>query len=274
MTHRNAPRACASKWVNRYRRYGDLGLLDRSSTPHDQLNATAGEVVARIEGLCRTQKWSAARISFELTQAGTPDSRRTVSRHLANLGLNRLRLIDPSGDTNREPRRIIARRPGHMVHVDVKKAGRIPDGGGCVPTVATATRPERSPGARRRPNAAATSTGTQPSTDTAASPERLQGQGADVAREGQSHRQRTQPGVLTATGHRRALFPSAFSGGCEVPLRPRPGLRGRSIVSELVKILAPRQRAGALQTAAASPRNRSRGRSGTSVSVVARRAVA
>jgi hypothetical protein len=170
MTHRNAPRACASKWVNRYRRYGDLGLLDRSSTPHDQLNATAGEVVARIEGLCRTQKWSAARISFELTQAGTPDSRRTVSRHLANLGLNRLRLIDPSGDTNREPRRIIARRPGHMVHVDVKKVGRIPDGGGCVPTVATATRPERSPGARRRPNAAATSTGTQPSTDTAASP--------------------------------------------------------------------------------------------------------
>ncbi len=42
-------RACASKWVNRYRRYGDLGLLDRSSTPHHQPTATPDDVVAQIE---------------------------------------------------------------------------------------------------------------------------------------------------------------------------------------------------------------------------------
>ena len=55
-------------------------------------------------------------------------SPRTVSRHLNALGLNRRRFIDPDGDTNRQPRRIVARRPAHMVHVDVKKVGRIPDG--------------------------------------------------------------------------------------------------------------------------------------------------
>ena len=57
-------------------------------------------------------------------------SRRTVSRHLVALGLNRRRFIDPCGKSNRTPRAIVARRPAHMVHVDVKKVGRIPDGGG------------------------------------------------------------------------------------------------------------------------------------------------
>lgn len=123
-------RACASKWVNRYRRYGELGLYDRSSAPHGQPTATRNEVVARIERLRRTHKWSAARIAFELTSTGTPISRRTVTRYLAQLGLNRRRYIDPNGESNRIPQRITALRPGHMVHVDVKKAGRIPDGGG------------------------------------------------------------------------------------------------------------------------------------------------
>lgn len=49
-------RACASKWVNRYRRHGELGLLDRSSTPHDQPTATDTAVVVRIEDLRRTYR--------------------------------------------------------------------------------------------------------------------------------------------------------------------------------------------------------------------------
>ncbi|MBB3080865.1 hypothetical protein FHS41_007419 [Streptomyces violarus] len=49
---------------------------------------------------------------------------------MAQLGMNRRRFIDPTGDTNREPQKIIARWPGHMVHVDAKKVGRIPQGGG------------------------------------------------------------------------------------------------------------------------------------------------
>lgn len=78
-------RACASKWVNRYRRHGELGLVDRSSVPHHQPTATPSEVLVLIEQLRRTHKWSASRIAFELAQAGTAITRRTVSRHLAEL---------------------------------------------------------------------------------------------------------------------------------------------------------------------------------------------
>jgi len=65
-------RACASKWVNRYRRFGELelGLVDRPSTPRRQPAATGSVLVARIEVLRRTRKWSAARIAFELHSDG------------------------------------------------------------------------------------------------------------------------------------------------------------------------------------------------------------
>ena len=123
-------RATASKWVNRYRRYGEPGLIDRSSAPARQPAATPGQLVKRIEAMRREHKWSASRIAFELHQDGTPVGRRTITRLLAQLGLNRRKFIDPNGETNREPQKIIAERPGHMVHIDVKKTGRIPDGGG------------------------------------------------------------------------------------------------------------------------------------------------
>lgn len=123
-------RATASKWVNRYREFGDVGLCDRSSVPRRQPAATSGEVVALIEQMRRDQKWPAARITFELKQLGHSVSRRTVTRILYRLQLNRRRFIDPTGASNREPQKIIARRPGHMIHIDVKKVGRIPDGGG------------------------------------------------------------------------------------------------------------------------------------------------
>lgn len=123
-------RACASKWVNRHRQYGDLGLEDRPSVPHRQPSATPPTVVARIEDLRRTRKWSARRIRLELVNQDVSISVRTVGRILARLGLNRRRFLDPNGETNRTPQKIVARWPGHMIHVDVKKVGRIPDGGG------------------------------------------------------------------------------------------------------------------------------------------------
>jgi hypothetical protein len=73
----------------------------------------------------RGHKWPASRIAFDLKSEGIPISRRMGTRHLARLGLNRRRFIDPNGSNNREPRKIIARRPGHMVHIDVKKV--VPD---------------------------------------------------------------------------------------------------------------------------------------------------
>lgn len=123
-------RQCASKWVHRYRQFGELGLHDRSCTPQRQPTATPAGVVSRIESMRREHKYSAARIAFELDGDGVTISRRTVTRHLHHLGLNRRRFIDPTGASNRTPRTINAKRQGHMVHLDVKKVGRIPDGGG------------------------------------------------------------------------------------------------------------------------------------------------
>jgi transposase InsO family protein len=123
-------RACASKWVNRWRRYGDLGLLDRPSTPHHSPCATPADVIAQVEVWRRTNKWSASRITHELADQGITMNRRTVTRHLTRLGLGHRRFLDPTGESNREPGKITARWPGHMAHLDVKKVGRIPDGGG------------------------------------------------------------------------------------------------------------------------------------------------
>jgi transposase len=123
-------RACASKWVSRWRRHGELGLHDRPSTPHHNPDATPAWVIERIETWRREKKWSANRITHELAELDFRINRRTVTRHLTRLGLGQRRFIDPSGHSNRKPGKIIARRPGHMAHLDVKKAGRIPDGGG------------------------------------------------------------------------------------------------------------------------------------------------
>lgn len=68
--------------------------------------------MARIEALRRTEKWSAGRIAFERQASGTSISRRTVSRHLLALGLIRRRIIDPNGESDREPRKITAAAPG------------------------------------------------------------------------------------------------------------------------------------------------------------------
>ncbi|WP_407942483.1 helix-turn-helix domain-containing protein [Nocardia salmonicida] len=123
-------RQCASNWVNRFRRYGDLGLGDRSSTRHRSPTAISTQVVTPVEALRRNWKWSARRIQAELASEGAHVSVRTVGRHLVRLGLNRRCFLDPTGDTNRASRPIIARRPGHMIHVDINKVDRIRDGGG------------------------------------------------------------------------------------------------------------------------------------------------
>jgi transposase InsO family protein len=123
-------RGCLSKWKNRYDRLGEAGLADRSSVPHRSPTQTPEDVVARIEQLRREHKWSARRIALELAADGHRVSERTVGRWLQRLGISRRRYLDPGGESNRRPGTITARYPGHMVHLDVKKVGRIPDGGG------------------------------------------------------------------------------------------------------------------------------------------------
>ncbi len=124
------PRACLSKWKSRYDTHGEAGLRDRPSVPRSTPTQIPPDVVERIEQLRRDNKWSTRRITLELASQGVRISEHTVSRWLARLGINQRRFLDPDDSTSRRPKRIVARYPGHLVHLDVKKVGRIPDGGG------------------------------------------------------------------------------------------------------------------------------------------------
>jgi transposase InsO family protein len=104
-----------SKWLRRYREEGEQGLLDRSSAPRSVPGRTPEERVAVIAAL-RRLRMTAAEIAETLSM---PLS--TVSVVLARIGLGRLSRLEPPEPPNRYERR----RPGELLHVDVKKLGRI-----------------------------------------------------------------------------------------------------------------------------------------------------
>ena len=87
--------------------------------------------------------------TFELHTGGITIARRTVTKILRSLSLHRRRFIDPNGENNRKPQVIIAKRPGQMVHVDVKKVGNSRTTAGGAPTVAAPHRPNDPSSARR-----------------------------------------------------------------------------------------------------------------------------
>lgn len=122
-------RQCLGKWVARYREHGEAGLHDRSSAPAQRPTQTPVAVVEQI-AVMRKNKWSARRIVRELAAQDIPISVATVTRWLHKLGLARLDHLDVDGEPLRRPGTIKAWWPGHMIHIDVKKVGRIPDGGG------------------------------------------------------------------------------------------------------------------------------------------------
>ncbi|MCX4554638.1 helix-turn-helix domain-containing protein [Streptomyces umbrinus] len=72
-------RSYTSNWGNRFRRCGELGLVDRSSAPEHRPPSINADIVARVEALRCIEKWSASRITFELGGEGVSRSRRTVS---------------------------------------------------------------------------------------------------------------------------------------------------------------------------------------------------
>jgi len=119
----NISRQTASKWWGRFVREGTRGLVDRSSRPRCSPNRTPASSEARILGLRATRKLGPARIGGIL---GIPAS--SVHRVLVRHGVNRLGWMDRP--TGRVVRRIHTTRCGELVHVDVKKLARIPDGGG------------------------------------------------------------------------------------------------------------------------------------------------
>jgi transposase InsO family protein len=116
-------RKTADKWWRRWQAEGAAGLEDRSSRPHRCRHQTPAHLEQRIVRLRERRKLGPARIG---SIVGMPAS--TVHRVLCRHGLNRLAWMDrPTGQVIR---RIHTERPGELVHVDVKKLGRIPPGGG------------------------------------------------------------------------------------------------------------------------------------------------
>jgi transposase InsO family protein len=105
----------ARKWLARYRAEGPGGLADRSSRPHLIPRITAQSTQRAVIGL-RRARMTAAEIAgcLEVTE-------RTASRILARAGLGRLRAPGPKEPANRYE----TPRPGQLVHIDVKKLGRI-----------------------------------------------------------------------------------------------------------------------------------------------------
>jgi transposase InsO family protein len=110
---------CARKWVGRYLSEGELGLLDRSSAPHHQPLRTDERRVQAIAAL-RRLRFTGPEVAEILAMAPS-----TVSGILTRIGLGRLgRLgLEPAERYERE-------RPGELIHIDVKKLGRIEGGAG------------------------------------------------------------------------------------------------------------------------------------------------
>jgi transposase InsO family protein len=110
---------CARKWVGRYHADGELGLLDRSSTPSSIPHRTSEERVQAIAAL-RRLRFTGPEIAEVLGMALS-----TVSGVLTRIGMGKLgRLgLEP-------PRRYERERPGELIHIDVKKLGRIQGGAG------------------------------------------------------------------------------------------------------------------------------------------------
>jgi transposase InsO family protein len=120
----NVSRPTAGKWWGRYLAdpHGEW-WLDRSSRPHRSPHQTPRRVEARIVTLRTKRKLGPARISG---QVGVPAS--TVHRVLVRHRLNRLAWMDRP--TGRVIRRYEHDHPGDLVHLDIKKLGKIPPGGG------------------------------------------------------------------------------------------------------------------------------------------------
>lgn len=111
------------RWVNRYLELGEAGMADRSSRPHNSPNRTPTRTERRIIGVRVTRRWGPARIGYLL---GIHPS--TVHRVLTRYGIAKLRWLDRA--TGRVVRRMESAACGDLVHVDVKKLGKIPAGGG------------------------------------------------------------------------------------------------------------------------------------------------
>ncbi len=116
-------RTTAYRWLGRYRQAGRAGLVDRSSRPRRMPRLTPAPVVRKVVHLRTTRRWGPVQIGARLGLAAS-----TVHRVLVRVGRNRLAWTDRA--TGLPVRRYEHPAPGCLIHVDVKKLGNIPQGGG------------------------------------------------------------------------------------------------------------------------------------------------
>ena len=123
-------RKCVHTWISRFQAEGEAGLVERSSRPHTTPTRTPRTVENQIVDWRRRHRCGPDEIGAKLGVCP-----RTVSRVLSRRGVPYLRDCDPmTGALIRASKSTAVRyeraRPGELVHMDVKKLGRIPDGGG------------------------------------------------------------------------------------------------------------------------------------------------
>lgn len=115
-------RATAYKWLRRFRQEGLAGLEDRGSRPHHCPRRLPQKVEERVLAVRHQQRWGPHQLSAVLGL-----SRSTIYAVLVRHGCSRLHDFDRQTGT---PIRYVRENPGELVHIDIKKLGRIPPGGG------------------------------------------------------------------------------------------------------------------------------------------------
>lgn len=123
-------RKCVKTWIDRHEAEGEAGLQTRSSRPHSMPTKTAPEVEQRVLAARAGHRDGPDVLGPKI---GVPA--RTVSRILRRHGVPYLRECDPmTGEVIWSSKATTVRyeraKPGELVHMDVKKLGKIPDGGG------------------------------------------------------------------------------------------------------------------------------------------------
>lgn len=123
-------RKCVRTWIDRYAAEGDAGLETRSSRPHTTPTRTSPAVEQKVLAARAEHREGPDVLGPKI---GVPA--RTVARILRRHGVPYLRECDPmTGQVIRSSKQTAQRyeraRPGELVHMDVKKLGKIPDGGG------------------------------------------------------------------------------------------------------------------------------------------------
>ena len=127
-------RQTLGKWHHRWLTDGEAGLVDRSSRPAGSPKRTPSQDEDVVEWLRRGMKLGPVMLAAELTEYGITLAASTIHRILVRRGVSRLADLDVSGADMRDvpapPLRYEHKVAGDLIHVDVKKLGRIPDGGG------------------------------------------------------------------------------------------------------------------------------------------------